>query len=148
VESVKNEKLRRRRMPGTIVCGVGDSAEGRDAIQLAAALSRRLGQRLVLVHVRAKKRGRERLHYTLSDDLDLEQAIELREGVGESAQSLAQIAGEEGADLIVLWSRRSRLWGHRIECRLALELETLTTIPVVIAPPQTVRRSDSRLAVV
>jgi nucleotide-binding universal stress UspA family protein len=133
-------------MSGTIVCGVGDSAEGHDAIQLAAALSRRLGQRLVLVHVRRSKRSGDNLLYKLSDEFDLEDAVELREGVGDSAQSLAQIAAEEGADLIVLWSRRSRLWGNSIECRLALELEALTTIPVVIAPPQTVRRSGSRLA--
>jgi nucleotide-binding universal stress UspA family protein len=135
-------------MAGTIVCGVGDSAEGRDAIQLAAALSRRLGLRLVLVHVRPKRRGGESLLYRLSDEFDLEGAVELREGVGESAQSLAQIAAEEGADLIVLWSRRSRLWGRGIECRLAVELEAVTAIPVVIAPPQTVRRSGRRLAVV
>jgi nucleotide-binding universal stress UspA family protein len=135
-------------MSGTIVCGVGDSPEGRDAIQLAVALSRRLGQRLVLVHVRAKGRGGERLLVRLSEDLDLEPTVELREGVGDSAQSLAQIAAEEGADLIVVWSRRSRLWGRGIECRLALELEAITAIPVVIAPPQTVRRSGRRLSVV
>src|SRR5580658_5278368 len=60
---VRASQARRWHMAGTIVCGVGDSAEGRDAIQLAAALSRRLGLRLVLVHVRPKTRGGESLLY-------------------------------------------------------------------------------------
>jgi hypothetical protein len=38
-------------MAGTILCGVTDSPEGRDAAQLADALSARLGLRLVLAHV-------------------------------------------------------------------------------------------------
>jgi len=38
-------------MAGAILCGVTDSREGRDAAQLADALSARLGLRLVLAHV-------------------------------------------------------------------------------------------------
>jgi nucleotide-binding universal stress UspA family protein len=135
-------------MTGTIVCGVGDSEEGRDAIQLAAALRRRLGQRLVLVHVSRNRQRSTNLLEQLSADFDLEdEEVEFREGIDDSAQSLAQIAAEEGADLIVLWSRRSLFPGNRIVCKLALELEALTTIPVLIAPPQTVRRSGNRLVV-
>ncbi len=38
-------------MCGTIICGITDSAGGRGAAELGAALSARLGLRLVLVHV-------------------------------------------------------------------------------------------------
>jgi nucleotide-binding universal stress UspA family protein len=135
-------------MAGTIVCGVGDSEEGRDAIQLAVALRRRLGQRLVLVHVGRNRQPGTNLLEQLSADFDLEdEEVEFREGIDDSAQSLAQMAAEEGADLIVLWSRRSLFPSNRIVCKLALELEALTTIPVVIAPPQTIRRSGNRLVV-
>ena len=37
-------------MGGTIVCGVRDSADGHTAAELACALGRRLGLRLVLAH--------------------------------------------------------------------------------------------------
>jgi nucleotide-binding universal stress UspA family protein len=132
---------------GTIVCGVEESAEGVDALRLAAALSRRLGQRLVLVHLRTGKRGEGSLIYKLGGELDLEETVEIREGVGDSAQALARVAADEGADLIMLWSRRSRFRRHSVECKLALELEAVTAIPVVIAPPQTLRPSGRRLDV-
>jgi nucleotide-binding universal stress UspA family protein len=133
---------------GTIVCGVGDSAEGREAIQVAVALSRRLGQRLVLVHVRRRATGADGLLQRLSEELGLDEAVELREGVGDTAQVLAEIAAEEGADLIILASRRAGLRRRTLECRLSLELEPATAVPVVIAPPQTLRRSGRRLGVI
>lgn len=138
---------------GTIVCGVTDSAGGRDALQLAVALSRRLGLRLVLVFTpdevptpRRRRHGAGLLR-ELRQEFGLEEMVELRETVGEPAHSLAQIAAEEGADLIVLWSRRRSLRRHAVECRLAKDLEPMTAIPVVIAPPQTRPRSGRRLAV-
>lgn len=147
---------------GTIVCGVADSTAGRDVIQFALALSRRLHQRLVLVSTQDEVGPlagilsfSTRQHHVGSDllrelcqEFGLDEKVELREAVGEPAHALAQIAAEEGADLIVLWSRRVGLRQHSVECRLALELEPITAIPVVIAPPQTRRRSGRRLAVV
>jgi hypothetical protein len=38
-------------MRGTLVCGVNDSDDGRRALELAVALSERLGLRLVLAHI-------------------------------------------------------------------------------------------------
>jgi len=38
-------------MQGTIVCGVTDSDEGRQALAMAVELTERLGLRLVLAHV-------------------------------------------------------------------------------------------------
>jgi hypothetical protein len=40
-----------KRVPGTLVCGVNDSDDGRRALELAVALSERLGLRLVLAHI-------------------------------------------------------------------------------------------------
>ena len=38
-------------MPGTVLCGVNDSAGARNAARVAGALSRQLELRVVLVHV-------------------------------------------------------------------------------------------------
>jgi nucleotide-binding universal stress UspA family protein len=69
-----------------------------------------------------------------------------RIAVGDRAERLAQIAAEEGADLIIVGlGRGSRLPG-RAGSTLASELESTTACPVVIAPPQTRPRSQLRLA--
>ena len=141
-------------MPGTIVCGVTDTAEARDAAQLAAALAARLGLRLVLVHIVARaasrsddataKRGHEgidreleELARALCDD------VETRVVLGSRVDALAQVAADEGADVIVLGSRAR---GRQLRCPLASELEAAQAVPVLVAPPATRARSGSRLA--
>jgi len=129
-------------MGGTIICGVTESPEGRSAAELAHALGARLGLRVVLVHVFD------------GTPADIESILESLAGEtekrvvrGDPAQRLAQIAAEEGADLIVLGSRAAGLGSRRLHCGLARELEAETSVPVLVAPPATRRRSDRRLFV-
>jgi nucleotide-binding universal stress UspA family protein len=144
-------------MGGTIVCGVVDTEQARDAAGLAAALAERLGLRLVLVSAldatpggdasvtaRQEQDGARRLLGELAGSAggDAEGRIVL----GEPAEGIARVAAEEGADLIVLGSRRGGLGGRALRCALARALEAVTPVPVVIAPPATRRRSGRRLA--
>jgi nucleotide-binding universal stress UspA family protein len=147
-------------MGGTILCGVTDSPGGRDAAQLADALSARLGLRLVLAHVvdgipvgaeesltaLQGRMGGERLLTAITRELAADQELELRLAHGDRAKRLAQFATEEGADLIVVGSRPQGLLGRKLRCTLARELEAATPVPVLIAPPQTRKRSGRRLA--
>ena len=146
-------------MGGTIVCGVAESAEGRSAAEVARALGARLGLRLVLVHVvdgvprgaqesltaRQRQTGAEALVNAIAREIG--NATERRIVLGDRAEGLAQVAAEEGADLIVLGARRAGLGNRNLRCTLARELEAATPVPVVVAPPSSRKRSDQRLAV-
>ena len=146
-------------MGGTIVCGVSESAEGRGAAELASALGARLGLRLVLVSVvdgvpasaeesltgRQRQSGAERRLHSIARELGDD--IETRIVLGERAEALAQVAAEEGADLLVVGSRPSGLGSRKIRSALARELEAVTTVPMLVAPPSTRKRSEQRLAV-
>ena len=146
-------------MAGTIVCGVSDSAEEKEAVELADALGSRLGLRLVLVSVvdgvppgsEESLTARQRLSGTRQtlDGLvrDAGGGAEARVVVGERAEALAQVAAEEGADLIVVGSRAAGLGGRKLRSTLARELEAATPVPVLVAPPSTRKRSTHRLAV-
>jgi nucleotide-binding universal stress UspA family protein len=142
---------------GTIVCGVTESADGREAAELAHALGARLDLRLVLVHIvdgvppgsdesltaRQRQAGAERTLDLIARDIG--NGTEKRVLLGERAEGLAQVAAEEGADLIVLGSRSTGLGNRKLRCTLARELEAATPVPVVVAPPTTRKRSDHRL---
>jgi nucleotide-binding universal stress UspA family protein len=143
---------------GTIVCGVTESPDGRLAAELAGALGARLGLRLILVHVidgvppdaeesltaRQRQRGAEvRLDALVRELLH---GSEARVVLGGRAESLARVASEEGADLIVLGSRQAGLGNRNLRCTLARELEAETPVPVLVAPPTTRKRSARRLA--
>jgi nucleotide-binding universal stress UspA family protein len=146
-------------MGGTLVCGVTETPDGREAAELARALGARLGLRLVLVHVvdgvppgtqesltaRQRQAGAERALDGIAHDIA--GGIEKRVVVGNRAEALAQVAAEEGADLIVIGSRKTGLGNRKLRCTLARDLEAATPIPVVVAPPTTRKRSDHRLAV-
>lgn len=146
-------------MGGTVVCGVTETPDGRGAADLAHALGTRLGLRLVLVHVvegvptgthesltaRQRQAGAEQILNEVA--LEIGEGIEQRIMLGDRADALAQVAAEEGADLIVIGSRPTRLGNHRLRCTLARELEATTPIPVVMAPPTTRKRSEHRLTV-
>ena len=82
----------------------------------------------------------------ITRELRTDQELELRLAHGDRAERLAQFAAEEGVDLIVLGSRPQGLRGRKLRCTLARELEAATPVPVLIAPPQTRKRSDRRLA--
>jgi nucleotide-binding universal stress UspA family protein len=134
-------------MRGTIVCGVTDSAEARAAVQLAAALAARLDLRLVLAHVAS----RPPLHTGVSAALETIarepcREVDVRVVEGNSVDALAQVAAEEGADMIVLGSRPRGARGRQLRCTFACHLEAAQAVPVLIAPPATRRRSGRRLA--
>ncbi|HVU78290.1 MAG TPA: universal stress protein [Gaiellaceae bacterium] len=146
-------------MGGTIVCGVsGAAGGGREAAGLAAALGARLGLRLVLVSVldgvppaardsltaRQQRTGAERMLQDLAREIG--DRTELRLVHGERAEALAQVAAEEGADVIVVGSRPAGLGSKKLQSTLARELESVTPVPVLVAPPSTRRRSERRLA--
>jgi nucleotide-binding universal stress UspA family protein len=146
---------------GTIVCGVTDSPEGRAAAQLAGALSARLGLRLVLAHVidglpsealdsvtgRHLLSGAEHTLREIGQEVQPYNGTESRIAVGDRAERLAQLAAEEGADLLVIGSRPRGFRDRHLRCTLARELEAATQIPVLIAPPQTRKRTERRLTV-
>lgn len=147
---------REMHVQGTIVCGVSDTDHGRRALELALELSERLALRLVLVHVangigvpsgdggedyqsvsmRSDRLGAGRLLARLAAEYGIADTAERREGVGDPAGLIGQIAAEEAADVIVIGSRARGRFRRGLESRLADELETATTIPVVIAPPR------------
>jgi nucleotide-binding universal stress UspA family protein len=145
---------------GTIVCGVAESPDEQSAVELAHALGSRLGLRLVLVHVvdgvvpgtedsvtaRQRENGAGRMLETLSRRIG--NGTEKRLMLGDRANALAQVAAEEGADLIVLGSRPTGLGRGKLRCTLARALEAETPVPVLVAPPSTRRHSDRRLSAV
>jgi nucleotide-binding universal stress UspA family protein len=143
---------------GTVVCGVRESADGHSAAELACALGARLGLRLVLVHVvDGVRRGTEQSlsarrlrtggeHILDAVASEIRTPAEKRVVLGDRAEGLARVAAEEGADVIVLGSRRTGLGRGRLRCTLAGELEAATAVPVVVAPPSTRKRSNHRLS--
>ena len=143
---------------GTLICGVDETAEGADAPAIGYALAARLGLRLVLVSVvdgvppgaqesltaRQRQAGADRTLQLIARDLGV--GVEHRVVLGEPAEALAEVAADEGADLIVVGSRPAGL-GHRsLRSGLARELEAVTPVPVLVAPPSTRERSGRRLA--
>ena len=145
-------------MGGTIVCGVTETPDGRSAAELARALVARLGLRLVLVHVvdgvppgthesltaRQRQTGAEQILAQVAQETG--DGVERRVMVGDRAEALAQVAAEEGADLIVIGSRPAGFGNRKLRSTLARDLEAATSIPVAVAPPTTRSRTDHRLA--
>src|SRR6476469_912169 len=145
-------------MGGTIICGVNEAPDGRSAAELACALGARLGLRLVRVHVvdglpagghesltaRQRQTGAETILNAIAREIG--NGTEKRTMLGDRAEALAQVAAEEGADLIVLGSRPAGLGSRKLRCTLARELEAATPAPVLVAPPTTRKRSDHRLS--
>lgn len=131
---------------GTVVCGIGSAKDRDGATQLAAALASRLRLRLVLVHVAtgSEPEGVRQELQALASELCVE--AEVRVARGRPVDALAQIAAEEGADVIVLGSGPSAARGRQVRCRFAREVEAATSVPVLIAPPTTRERSTRRLA--
>jgi nucleotide-binding universal stress UspA family protein len=129
---------------GTIVCAVDDSRGAREAVRAALELSDRLGLRLVLAHVveQTPPRG-EKGNEGARKDSFLERLVDgpapavpvdERVEAGERAETLAEIAAEEAAALIVLGARRRRLLRPRPRSRLVAELSSASPCPVVVVP--------------
>jgi nucleotide-binding universal stress UspA family protein len=147
---------------GTLVCGVNDSDDGRRALELAVVISERLGLRLVLAHIsdgialvagdgdgeesvsmKANREGAERLLARLTAEYGIADRAEHRSGTGDAAALIGQIAAEEAADLIVVGSRPRGRLRRGLESRLAEQLASETPVPVLIAPPRTLRSGEN-----
>jgi nucleotide-binding universal stress UspA family protein len=143
-------------MRGTLVCGLTDGEDAAGTVELAVELTQRLGMRLVLAHVaqgfaprangvdveesvtmKGDRVGAERLLGRLAAEHGVAETAQCRIAVGQPATLLGQIAAEEAADLILVGSRQ-RGWPRRgLDSRLAVQLETETPVPILIAPPRT-----------
>jgi nucleotide-binding universal stress UspA family protein len=142
-------------MRGTMVCGVTDTEGGRGALQLAVELSERLRLRLVLAHVSrgisltdagdeadesvsmaANREGARRLLSRLAAEYGVSESAEKREAVGDEAAQLGQIAAEEAADVILIGARPRGRLRRGFQSTLADQLETETSVPVLIAAPR------------
>jgi nucleotide-binding universal stress UspA family protein len=136
----------------TIVCGIDRSPGAQEALRIAERLRRRLGLRVVAVHVvdafarrspengivvrQARERGDRLVEQLLAErELgELDRRIEL----GDPAERLAAVALEEGAELIVIGSQpHGRRRRAAFRGRLAAELAETTSCPVLVAPPRT-----------
>jgi nucleotide-binding universal stress UspA family protein len=153
-------------MRGTIVCGVTDTDEGRQALATAIELSERLGLRLILAHIaegigalngrvdgeesvtmKGDREGAARLLARLAAEYGVTDRAECRVAVGDAGSLLGQIAAEEAADLIVVGARARGRLRRGLQSRLADELETETPLPVLIAPPHLRRRARKTMAI-
>jgi nucleotide-binding universal stress UspA family protein len=132
---------------GTVLCGVDGSGGATDALQVAAALSERLGLRMVIAHIGGADAGESGVRVVAEAIAQARTPIpiEHRLASGDPADRLAVIAVEEGADLIVIGAGgRPRRRRTDIPA-LVVDLESATSCPVLVAPRQTRNRSGSRL---
>jgi nucleotide-binding universal stress UspA family protein len=145
-------------MRGTLVCAVSDTDEGRGALETAVEVSDRLGLRLVLAHVaegiapidgsgddaesvtmKDNREGAARTVARLAAEYGVADTAERRSSIGDPAALVGQIAAEEAADLIVVGARLRGRLRRGLESRLAEQLDSETSVPILIAPPPTRR---------
>ena len=84
-----NDSLRRKKVRGTLVCGINDSDDGRRALEMAVDLSERLGLRLVLAHIWDGITP-------VAGDGDGMESVSMKADREGSARLLARLAGEYG----------------------------------------------------
>jgi nucleotide-binding universal stress UspA family protein len=149
-------------MARSIVCGVDGSADSEAALAVAAEMAERLGARLVLANVvehvhstyaavgpmgpgtvaRAplgdvlaeQVRAAERLLEEIVEQAGVE-ATELRVVSGFAAQRLADLADEEGAELIVVGSRGRGALKAAFLGSVSTTLSGIARCPVLVVPP-------------
>jgi nucleotide-binding universal stress UspA family protein len=135
IAKLRIEMRKELSMAGTIMCGVNESAEARHAAGVAAALSKQLELRLLLVHVadgRADAKDLTRLLDRLATEQGLE-GVEQRIEVGDTAEGLAQVAAEERAALILVGARpQVHRWRRSFRSNLRDDLARLTVCPVFV----------------
>jgi nucleotide-binding universal stress UspA family protein len=127
---------------GTILCGVDSSDGARQALRVAVELAARLRLRLVVVHVvdleplatvaPAVVRAAEEALGRLVVETDAG-SVEIRVAAGAAAQRLAEIADDEGAQMIIIGSRTPRRWPSR-NGRLARTLARVSASAVLVVP--------------
>lgn len=136
----------------SIVCAVDGSDGSARAVEVAASVSAALGLRLVLAHVaegiastgeeaesvsaRLAREGARRLVDQVALDHGLERRAARRADVGARAETLAGIAAEEDAVLLVVGARKAGLFRASLRSGLVDELSPVAPCPVVVAPPE------------
>ena len=129
---------------GTVLCGVDQSDGAMQALRAAADLAAHLELRLVVVHVvdrpaaltpvapdvvRAAEQALGRLVLETKAG-----PVEIRVAVGPAAQRLAEIADDEGAQMIIIGSRPARRWPRLGGGRLASTLARAATSAILVVP--------------
>lgn len=127
---------------GTILCGIDSSDGARQALRVAADLAARLRLRLVVAHVvdleplaavePAVIRAAEEALGRLVVETDAG-SVEIRVAAGAAAQRLAEIADDEGAQMIIIGSTTPRRWPSR-NGRLARKLARTSASAVLVVP--------------
>ncbi len=137
-----------------VVCGVEDSDAAREAVRVARDLSDRLGRPLILVHVfpgvappgtsavphageelrTREQRDAEVLLAELAVEMGFGRNVERRAVAGQPADRLAEIAGADAADLLVLGSRRRGALSSALLGSVSRELAAGAPWPVMIVP--------------
>jgi nucleotide-binding universal stress UspA family protein len=140
----------------TFVCGVDGSKAARDAASAAALLAGALGHRLVLVHAverlaalgyaihpyafeglhgyETPKEAGERLLEGLVGDLELGLSAVQRVEVGEPSHVLAEVAEEEGAEMVVVGTRARGRLASAILGSVSSAAVSLSSCPVLVVP--------------
>lgn len=140
------------RSSGAIVCGIDESRVAREALRTARRLAEALNHSLVAAHVvkpvavSATSSGTPAARANLDDltagEALLERAcvetesadVDRRVVVGRPAERLAELADEEGAELIVVASRGHRLLRAGFVGGVSSELLGLASCPVLVVP--------------
>ena len=140
----------------SIVCGVDETQHARFALQTAERFARKLGLRLVVVHVAAhviqpfpyigsrttslatQERRETREGFALVQCLIREERVsgaEARALRGDPAECLADVADEEDAELIVVGSRGLGAFKAVFLGSVSNALIGVARCPVLIVPP-------------
>jgi nucleotide-binding universal stress UspA family protein len=131
---------------GTIVCAINETEGAAQALRAAAEICERLDMRLVAVHVvedvslsPAARREARTGGMRLVDRVLADEGVPVadhRVAMGDPAEHIARIAGEERAELLIVGSKpHGRRQRPPLRSRLATELPQMTPIPVVVVPP-------------
>jgi nucleotide-binding universal stress UspA family protein len=91
------------------------------------------------IGVKARRIRAERLLARVAEEYGVTETAERRVAVGDPPTALGEIAADETADVILVGSRARGRRARGIESTLAAELKASTAVPVVIAPPSSLR---------
>jgi nucleotide-binding universal stress UspA family protein len=124
-------------MPGSIICGVDESASAEGAVRVARGLSRELGLKLVFVHVIREESSPEKVEAAAEGlerftHADAVSSARWLVEIGHPADCLVAAAADAGASMIVVGSHgpRASLLGS-----ISAEVSRRAPCPVVVVPP-------------